>query len=265
MYHEQEQENSTDRQTTNSTRLNVPLENTTSSNPPRSTQLSQTQPTISSESSGIRVGDHTRRNRLEAIVEDFRNGVFDRCSATSEIIRELGAEPLLLREEKDKTFGTYIQEINSIADRYSIRGEKEPLRQRSELHSRDSDEKEKTIPRDPFNLFENLSKRGISEDPDSDDEGSKSRKKLKLLESEMPWSKKEELTLTSNANPSCLKTINLLKLFNRDIKQAKFYISIAPEAPGNIPSGQWERILKGEPVDLDQILSSIHRITTLED
>jgi len=110
-----------------------------------------------------------------------------------------------------------------------------------------------------------MSKRTTSDESDFEgDEEGKTHKKPKLLESEMPWAN-NRIAEGSTSNPSCTKTIKLLKLFNRDIKQAKFYVTVGPDAPGNIPSSQWDRILKGEPVDLDQILSSVHRITTVNE
>jgi len=62
-----------------------------------------------------------------------------------------------------------------------------------------------------------------------------------------------------------LKTIELLRIYNKDIKKCKFFVSVASGAPNNIPSAQWERIFKGEPIDLDQILSSLYWIMIVED
>jgi len=64
------------------------------------------------------------------------------------------------------------------------------------------------------------------------------------------------------SNPSCNKTIKALRLFNQYIKICKFLVSVASGAPDNIPPAQWERIFRGESIDLDQILSSLHRIVT---
>jgi len=80
----------------------------------------------------------------------------------------------------------------------------------------------------------------------------------------MPWYGRDDLDELS-INPSCIKTVKSLQLFNQDIKGCKFHVSIATGAPDNIPPAQWERIFKGEPIDLDQILSSLYRITTSEE
>jgi len=76
----------------------------------------------------------------------------------------------------------------------------------------------------------------------------------------MPWVKYASATATA-PNPSCTETVLLLKLYDNDIKGCKFHVNVASDAPENIPGSQWERIFKGEPVDLSQILSSLHRIT----
>ena len=75
----------------------------------------------------------------------------------------------------------------------------------------------------------------------------------------MPWSGRTEGSVPQN--PSCVKSANLIKRFNRDIKSAKLYIKLAPGAPRGIPMSEWEHIFKGEAVDLDKILSSFHRVS----
>jgi hypothetical protein len=67
------------------------------------------------------------------------------------------------------------------------------------------------------------------------------------------------------SNPYIDKTIQLLRTFNKDVKKSKFFVSITPGAPDNIPASQWEHIFKGEPIDLDQILSALYWITVVEE
>ena len=43
---------------------------------------------------------------------------------------------------------------------------------------------------------------------------------------------------------------------------AKLFIRLTPEAPREIPMSEWEHIFKGEAVDLNRILSSLHCVTT---
>ena len=67
------------------------------------------------------------------------------------------------------------------------------------------------------------------------------------------------------SNPSCEKTCQLLRAYNLDISKAKFYIKIAPSSPVGIPSSQWERILKGDAVDLNHIFVSLHHVVPDEE
>src|SRR5258708_21948816 len=95
-----------------------------------------------------------------------------------------------------------------------------------------------TSTKDPTPKQNQLS-RHISEESESEKEGDKPRKKQKLLESDMPWFGRDE-TDPQGANPACTKTIELLRNYNKDIEKCKFFVSIAPGAPENIPPTQWE-------------------------
>lgn len=43
--------------------------------------------------------------------------------------------------------------------------------------------------------------------------------------------------------------------------EAEFYVRTSASAPQGFPSSQWRRFLKGEPADLNHILSALHRTT----
>ncbi len=103
-----------------------------------------------------------------------------------------------------------------------------------------------------------------SDDSESKNDEGRPKKKTQLLESDMPWYTHNELD-EPGISPACSKTVNLLWIYNRDVKKSKFYVSVSSGAPDNIPSAQWEHIFKGEPIDLDQILSALYRITIVED
>ena len=245
------------------TRPLIPLEAEVSPNSGGTSQPSQTQPSIAPESPGIRTGDNARKRRMEARVDEFRKGNCSKYDAITAILRELESEPLLSEEEKDSTFGLYCAEINSTETR-SGTANRLPTVSRSAPEP-DKGKATEDLSRGTIDLFDQLSKRSICDESDSEDEeGEKTHKKPKISEFEMPWNKNRK-SLENGTSQSCIKTVKLLKLFNQDIKQSKFYISVAPGVPGNVPSSQWERILKGQPVDLDQILSSIHRITTVDE
>src|SRR6202522_2239356 len=90
-------------------------------------------------------------------------------------------------------------------------------------------------------------------------------KRLKLIESEMPWFVPEGQTSGNSSCASCQETCRLLRAYNRDISKAKFLVKITPNSPNGIPSSQWERILKGEAIDLNQFFASLHHVVPDEE
>jgi hypothetical protein len=85
-------------------------------------------------------------------------------------------------------------------------------------------------------------------------------RKQRLHESDMPWFVDHRDPVTDTGNPSCQETCRLLWAFHRDITKAKFYVKIATGAPPGNPSLQWERILKGDAVDLNQVFALLHHV-----
>jgi hypothetical protein len=81
----------------------------------------------------------------------------------------------------------------------------------------------------------------------------------------MPWFVPEGDSSRNSSNPSSQETCRLLRAYNRDISKAKFLVKIAPNSPSGIPSSQWERILKGEAVDLNQFFASLHHVVVDEE
>jgi hypothetical protein len=74
----------------------------------------------------------------------------------------------------------------------------------------------------------------------------------------MPWYR-DELEGHDSGNPICQKNRELLALFARDIPQVKFWIRNSAFAPSGFPTSQWERIIRGEAVDLNAVFSNLHR------
>jgi hypothetical protein len=215
---------------------------TENSHPQSSTQATvQTEPTILTE------GQNDRRQRLETFVADFRGGKKTRVETYSDILGELEREPELTHEEKETTFNIISAELDSTENR-------------ARRHFSLSKSNDKAVSPQPNRRRDNQSE----DDSGTDDEESRPKKKSRLLETDMPWYTHSELD-ELGVSPTSAKTIELLRIYNRDIKKCKFYVSVSTGAPDNIPSAQWEHIFKGEPVDLDQILSALYRITVVED
>ncbi|PPQ96749.1 hypothetical protein CVT26_010234 [Gymnopilus dilepis] len=88
------------------------------------------------------------------------------------------------------------------------------------------------------------------------------RKRVRLTEEEMPWF---DASRSASRNPSCIKTCELLKLYERDYSRAKFLVKSAPNAPLGFPVSQWDKIFRGEPIDLNQVASALFRPTVAEE
>ena len=139
----------------------------------------------------------SRPSLLEGIIDEFRSGGRSHVDSVAAILRELESEPLLPEKEKDATFKLFNSEIHSIEDRLgSGASGSEPTRgldNRVEDLAEDvvGKGKEKAIPStrvlpgDSIELLEQLSKRSISEGPDTDDDGGNTHKKKRLLESDI--------------------------------------------------------------------------------
>ena len=76
-------------------------------------------------------------------------------------------------------------------------------------------------------------------------------------EDEMPWF---DPATSSSRRSSCVETCRTLRQFSEDPAGVKALLRVANNLPEGIPSSQWDRLLRGESVDLNQILSSMHFI-----
>jgi len=128
-------------------------------------------------------------------------------------------------------------------------------------------QKEKEINRSVHELLDEVSLRvrpTRDELPEQSDGGDEPpQKRVRAKESDMGWYDPDEPVSSSNA--SCHKTCKLLKAYNNDISGSKFLVKINRRTPSGIPSSQWERILRGEALDLDHFLSSLHRTSINEE
>ena len=198
---------------------------------------------------------------LEGTIESFRKGKTPKTDVISSILRILGENPdvALTRSQKEATFDSYLTEILSIQSTFDesaggvIGAQSEPVDPQP-LEANPSDTRQSP-------------RRGRgSTEPESDDETDKPAKRQKLLESDMPWYTNPGVSSVSHySHPSCEETCRLLRAYNLDISKAKFFIRIAPNSPAGIPSSQWERVLKGESVDLNHIFASLHHVVSDEE
>ena len=195
------------------------------------------------------------RTKLSSFVSEYRGKRLSKPKAISNISTLIDGDDALSELEKEKAINLYIEELNSITFGEELR------------HHLSSARKEKEIDRSVNDLLDEISlgARPTRDDsPEQSDSGEEPpRKRVKAKESDMGWYDPDEPSYRSNAG--CHKTCKLLKAYNNDIPGAKFLVKINRRAPSGIPSSQWERILRGEALDLDHFLSSLHRTSINEE
>jgi len=71
----------------------------------------------------------------------------------------------------------------------------------------------------------------------------------------MPWYNQSGST---SRQSSCLETCKTIRQFSEDLSGVKSLLQIAYNLPEGIPSTQWDQIIRGESINLNQLLSSMH-------
>ena len=189
-------------------------------------------------------------NGVEQVMELFRKGECTRFQAVSLILNELEMWTGASDKEKGKAFDSYLTEINA----FFINQEESQSITR-EISSPpgttlEPKGKSKRV-RDEADEFLDQISRGEPED--NDNKPRVIRRKAK--EDEMPWYNN---TAVSTRRNSCAETCRILLQFSEDLSGVKSLLRVANNLPEGIPSSQWDRLLRGESVDLNQILSSMH-------
>jgi len=197
--------------------------------------------------------------KLNSFVSGYRDRKIPKFEALTGILTLLQGDASLTTSEKEKTIDIYIEELNSI--RHDDRRTGHGTQSRETLDPG-------AIDKSVHDLLDKVSNRAKSfadfSGSDSDDQDDPPNKRRKIKESEMPWYRSGR---SSNPlrNPNCLETCKSLRIFNKDIPGCKFWVKLAEGAPAGIPSSQWERIFRGEPIELDHFLSSLHRTSINEE
>jgi hypothetical protein len=197
---------------------------------------------------------------LEGAMDLFRKGECTRFQASSLILNELEKWTGATDQEKGKAFDSYFTEINSLS---TVQDEDASLARKSSpplgtaLESRAGDRPTKRIREEVEELLDEVS-RGELDDDDHEPRTIKRRAR----EEEMPWYSN---AVTSVRRGSCVETCRTLYRFSEDLSGVKALLRVAYNLPEGIPSSQWDRLLRGESVDLDQVLSAMHFINLNEE
>ena len=161
---------------------------------------------------------------LEGIVDSLRGGKASKTETIASVIRALeeNTDVTLTPSQKDATFDSYLTEILAIQS---------------------SLDESRVPPNEETSLRPSLSP-GNRRDHDEIDSGAESdsgspSKRLKLVESDMPWFVPDGDTSRDSSNASCMETCRLLRAFNRDVAKAKFLIKIdqTPQVESPLRSG----------------------------
>ena len=195
---------------------------------------------------------------LESAIESFRGGKVSKTVVISDIIRILGenAYVSISQSQKEATFDSYLTEILSIQANFD--------------QSNGGVGTAGVSPLPPSNLDQERDKERNKRSKDEagsdyEDDDHESSRKRKLVESDMPWYRSAASGSNVTSHPSCQENCRLLRAFNRDVSGAKFLVRMAPDCPTGVPSSQWERIFKGDSVDLNQIFASLHQVVPDEE
>ncbi|PPR03806.1 hypothetical protein CVT26_000980, partial [Gymnopilus dilepis] len=190
---------------------------------------------------------------LEAVIDKFRKRQISKTKAAASVATTIGQVNFSSPEEEDRVFNSYINEMDSFETQFNDQPERAPKRHGDR----------RRVPDDLDEFFDRVSKAGDhgGEDESGSEEDERPGKRRRLKESDMPWFVRGEARGDVGERSSCRDTCRLLRIYNVDVAKAKFFVSISSRAPDGFPSSQWERIFKGEPVDLNQVLSSLHRVT----
>ncbi|KAF9040840.1 hypothetical protein BJ165DRAFT_1392651 [Panaeolus papilionaceus] len=77
----------------------------------------------------------------------------------------------------------------------------------------------------------------------------------------MPWVKNQPKR-SIKADPACVENAKILRLLSIDIGFVlnELRHDSTPTKPSGFPYSEWSNILKGNPINLDKVLSSLHRV-----
>jgi hypothetical protein len=194
---------------------------------------------------------------IDHLIELLREGAKSRLEVVSAITQFINGDGELTAEEKARSFDLYMAEIEAVETADSKR--KSKGRATGERTSKG----EKLVQilaagKDNRKEEEPVDAESLSSTDSEDDESS--RKRRKLRQSDMPWFGRHG-EFDAPTHPSCVRSSDLIRKLHRDLKSAKLFIRLAPGASRGVPMSEWEHIFKGEPVDLDKMLSSLHCVT----
>jgi len=192
------------------------------------------------------------RNKLTSFVEQYRNRQISKSKALASIAGVVDDGTAFSESEKDKTIRLYLEELDSIHRDSGVDFVSELRRKRSRNQT-------------DFDQISVTKSVGGSQRAESEEGEEPLLKKKKLTATDLGWPEPNAESPNGPLPLSCQLTLEKLDAYSQDITRCKFLIRSSRIAPSGIPSAQWERIFRGETLDLNHFLSSLHRTTVDEE
>ena len=251
---------------------------TSSTQPDRFEQSSVNRPSQRSNRGNLPPPTH---EDLDTIIENCRRGRISKTSATKDLLESVERLTHLPANTREETFVSYLAEVSSIDREVIERGPVGGLvpgtnlafgsgsrETQTDVEQRDDFEAQETPPvREETitdRVIRNLIKRPAVQE-NTDDGNNSGPKRQRLGQSDMPWYGSTRRSELIDRIASCTHTCGLLELYGEDIPRSKFLIRTTLYSPKSIQASQWERILRGESLNLNHFLSSIVRTQIDED
>ena len=206
---------------------------------------------------------------LDAIINDCRTGTLPKSVAARKILASMDRIVSLSPSSREETFESYLTEINAV-ERQAIQPAVAPLASRQQRSPEPEapirgQQRSNGLAQEGEDLLFATRRRVLDAADDPDDENAHDAKRRRAGQVDMPWHGIVQGRASIDRTYSCARTCELLELYGEDLPRCKFLVRTAPYAPEGIPQSQWERILRGESLNLDHFLSSIVRTTIDEE
>jgi hypothetical protein len=215
---------------------------------------------------------------LEACIEDFREGKATKFDSLAEIMDLLERHPGSIANDKETALKYYISTLDlheeqaNVSNKWGLHAvglrqgfaANEPIsgyrgHASERSHSHKSSQRKRRSSSSPSSSSSSNRSRSSHRD------GGHSNKKRRVYESQMPWYSTELEARKKEATEHQSITREYLKIFARDYAFAKKKIRLSKMAPQGFPDTEWDHIIRGDPVDLDVVLSSLHHIAPIKE
>lgn len=232
-------------------------------------QISESRP---GATSGGRMDDEhepTIVEKAEALVQDWRRGRFSKSELIGRLIGVFdlfGNNPD--QEVRKSAYRSIVADVNQeskLEKKATERGQRISDAQHDHEDANGSDDEAVHFQESRrSNLFKRA--RGIVRERDDEDEFDEDDieslspgKRAKLERDQLPWAAEDDRA-SLDTNPGGLKNRELLRLFSLNPSLVVADIRNSATAPSGFPSSEWNNIIRGNAVNLDNVRSYMHLV-----